>query len=339
MRFRDSYCPLPVLTLPAIIFLSTVILISNAMRLYTAISFCIFIVPTPCGAWGNLAHRTIALLAQNYFTQDASEYVRDLLGSETLDSAAIWADEYKQLPEGRNTGSWHFVDARDDPPDSCSVDYHRDCHSNRTCIIDAIENMTSSMVDTIALLEERTMALKFILHLIGDIHCPLHAESIARGGNDIPVFYKGEESNLHFVWDVSMPRDVANGEEENEVEVAKRWAEQLYNSRLKSPELLMIPRYSEKYEIEGFAEDVNANESRKNQVMEWAREANALVCTVVLPDGVEGIKNKELSRWYLKAATAVIERQVFLAGFRLGMWINALVANGTGANEDRDELR
>ncbi|KAF1962460.1 nuclease S1 [Byssothecium circinans] len=309
------------------------------MRLCAALSFCVIFVPSPCDAWGNLAHRTIALLAQKYFTQDALEYTRNLLGSETIDSAAIWADEYKQLPEGRNTGSWHFVDARDDPPDSCSVDYHRDCQSNRTCIIDAIQNTTSSMIDTTASPEERTMALKFILHLIGDIHCPLHAESIARGGNDVPVLYEGEETNLHFAWDVAMPRDVANGAEKDEVEVAKRWAEQLYNGSIKSPDLFTIARYSERNDIGDFAEDLNANESRINQVMDWAREANAVVCTVVLPDGVEATKNKELSGSYFKASAAVIERQIFLAGFRLGMWINVLVANGTATNEDRDELR
>jgi len=63
-------------------------------------------------AWGNLAHRTIVLLAQKQFTPSASLYTQSLLGSETLSDAAIWADTYKFLPEGRYTSNWHFVDAQ-----------------------------------------------------------------------------------------------------------------------------------------------------------------------------------------------------------------------------------
>lgn len=303
------------------------------------LSFCIIFIPSLCNAWGNLAHRTIALLAQKHLTQEALEYTKDLLGSETIDSAAIWADAYKLLPQGRKTGSWHFVDAQDDPPNSCSLDYHRDCQPNRTCIIDAIRDMTGSMVDATASPEERKRALKFILHLIGDIHCPLHAESIARGGNDITVMYRGKVTNLHFVWDVYMPRDVANGEGEDEVEVAKRWAEQLYNSSAKPPDTPAIPTHYDQISLGVFMADFNAINSRQEHVLGWAREANALVCAIVLQDGVEAIRNKELSGEYFKASAAVIQRQIALSGVRLAMWINSLVANSTGATEEGEESK
>lgn len=304
------------------------------MRLWKGLFLSAALGPLPCEAWGNLAHRTIALLAQKYFTQDALVYTKGLLGSETIDSAAIWADDYKQLPEGRSTGSWHFVDARDHPPSSCSVDYHRDCQPNRTCVIDAIQNMTSRVNDNLLSTQERTMALKFILHLIGDIHCPLHAEAIARGGNDIPVLYAGMETNLHFVWDVSMPHDVANRKEgDDEVEVAKRWADQLYDKSRETPNLWGQEA------IPTLMDSIIHSESRDGYIMAWAREANALVCAVALSGGVDAIKHKDLSTSYFDVSAQVIERQIYSAGSRLGAWINLLATNSTAVSGERGELR
>ena len=53
--------------------------------------------------------------------------------------------------------------------------------------------------------DERTLALRFIIHIIGDLHQPLHVgNGIDRGGNDVKVTWFGEQSNLHSVWDSKM---------------------------------------------------------------------------------------------------------------------------------------
>lgn len=305
------------------------------MRLCAAFTLCAIFAPVPCNAWGNLAHRTIALLAQKHFTKEASKYIRDLIGTETIDSAAIWADEYKQLPEGRSTISWHFVDSRDDPPNTCNVDYHRDCQPNRTCIIEAIRDTTERMKDATVSTKERNIALKFVLHLIGDIHCPLHAESIARGGNDIPVLYRGEKTNLHFVWDVSMPNDIASNNGNDEAKVAKRWAEQLDNSISDVYQPTSLSVYDEI--LRG---DVDLKDILEGYALNWARETNTLVCTVVLDEGAEAIRNKELSGVYFNTSAPVIEHQLSVAGVRLAMWINSLVYIAEKeATREREELR
>ena len=299
----------------------------------------LFYVLPLCDAWGNLAHRTIGFLAQKHFTPEALEYTQDLLGKETIDSAAIWADTYKLLPWGRKTGSWHFVDAQDNPPSSCSVDYHRDCQPNRTCIITAIADMTDEITDPTVARKGKKKALKFLLHLIGDLHCPLHAESIARGGNDIPVLYHDQNTNLHFVWDVLMPREAAKGEGQNEVEVAKRWAGQLYNSTVGEPYTLT---FDSSYGPEAPSSSMaafGARDDSEELLLRWAREANALVCRMVLKDGVEAIKGKELSGEYFDDSIAIIERQIALSGVRLAMWINSIAAIARDTAKEREELR
>ncbi|KAF2269168.1 S1/P1 nuclease [Lojkania enalia] len=276
-----------------------------------------------CDAWGNLAHRTIALLAQKHFTPEAAEFTRDLLGKESIDSAAIWADTYKLFPWGRKTASWHFVDAQDEPPNACSVDYHRDCQPNRTCIITAIIDMTDKVIDITEVRKERKKALKFLLHLMGDLHCPLHAESIARGGNDIPVLYHGKSTNLHFTWDVLMPQDIAEGKGLKETEVALHWAEKLYSRTFTT----------------SAGHGKNWSSEAATLILGWAKGANALVCRVVLKDGVEAIEGKELSGKYFQDSVEALEYQIALSGFRLAMWIHSLARSSANMPEERDELR
>jgi hypothetical protein len=93
-----------------------------------------------CG-WGNLGHRTIALLADRHLTTAGAAYVAVLLSNEEISEAAIWPDKYKNTLEGRYTTSWHFVDANDQPPTLCSVEFDRDCDPNRMCILAALANV------------------------------------------------------------------------------------------------------------------------------------------------------------------------------------------------------
>ena len=49
---------------------------------------------------------------------------------------------------------------------------------------------------------DRIEALKFLVHFVGDVHQPLHAGyGVDRGGNDIKVWFYGDNTNLHSLWD------------------------------------------------------------------------------------------------------------------------------------------
>lgn len=78
-------------------------------------------------AWGVLGHATVATIASYYLTDDAKSYVSGLLGNEvSMASVASWADEYRSTRDGRFSAPYHFIDAEDSPPTSCSVDANRD---------------------------------------------------------------------------------------------------------------------------------------------------------------------------------------------------------------------
>jgi hypothetical protein len=89
-------------------------------------------------AWGNLGHRTVGYLAEKYLSNAGRIYIMNILGDVDISDAAIWADWYKNTPEGKDTGSWHFINAHDSPPKSCDLDFARDCGDG--CIVTAILN-------------------------------------------------------------------------------------------------------------------------------------------------------------------------------------------------------
>jgi hypothetical protein len=161
-------------------------------------------------AWGREGHRLTALVAEQYLTPQAKAQVALLLKKESLADVAPWADSYRQ--DHAETAPWHFVDI---PLAQSKFDRNRDCPVSkadpkspwRDCVTDRILYFEGRLGDTSLSPQERAFALKFLVHLIGDIHQPFHALGDARGGNEIAVSFLGSSQcdsyhcNLHGVWD------------------------------------------------------------------------------------------------------------------------------------------
>lgn len=164
-------------------------------------------------AWGREGHRLTALVAEQYLSPEAKAQIAQLLGSDTFVNIAPWADEYRR--DHPETGPWHYVDI---PSTEKSYDRMRDCPAPkadpqspwRDCVTDRIRYFEGRLSDASLSPADRAMALKFVVHLIGDIHQPFHALGDARGGNGIAVSFFGSTScgsytcNLHGIWDDSM---------------------------------------------------------------------------------------------------------------------------------------
>jgi hypothetical protein len=105
-----------------------------------------------------------------------------------LANVASWADTYRSTTAGKFSAPYHYIDANDSPPKSCNVDYARDCTSSG-CSISAISNYTQRVGDARLSTANTAEALKFLVHLIGDITQPLHDEALETGGNDIKVTF------------------------------------------------------------------------------------------------------------------------------------------------------
>ncbi|KAG8880942.1 hypothetical protein FRB99_004770 [Tulasnella sp. 403] len=110
--------------------------------LTVAVSALTFTIPT--NAWGTLGHRTVASVAIQYLKPTTLSAVNAILANDptkttsnpTLIDVATWADSYRYTTAGSFTAPFHYVDANDNPPSSCGVDYARDCVGG--CVISAM---------------------------------------------------------------------------------------------------------------------------------------------------------------------------------------------------------
>lgn len=146
--------------------------------------------------WGPLGHRVVAEIAMSRLSPAVADETRRLLGGQTLADVASWADEVRrELPK---TAPWHYVDI--EVTDSSYVPA-RDCKED-ACIVAALNTQIAILSDHRRSDADRATALKWVVHLVGDIHQPLHAgERHDRGGNDVKVTFNGNRTNLHALWD------------------------------------------------------------------------------------------------------------------------------------------
>ena len=171
----------------------------------------------PVSAWGAQGHRLVGLIAANELTPAATRNVTWLLGHQTLADVSSWADRYNSGVH--QTFFWHFLNI---PPDATSYDRDRDCPRQpdtivsaredpwRDCAVDRILYNQARLADTTLDRADRAIALKFLVHFVGDLHQPFHALGVGHGGNDIKVSIFGSDTcgnypcNLHTVWDSSL---------------------------------------------------------------------------------------------------------------------------------------
>lgn len=272
-------------------------------------------------AWGTLGHTTVAYLAQSYVSDSTASWAKSILSDNStsyLANIATWADSYRYTDEGEFTAPLHYIDAEDDPPNQCGVDFERDC-SEEGCIVSAIANYTqraqasSSELDA----EQINYALRFLVHFLGDIQQPLHCEAFAIGGNDVDVTYNGEETNLHHIWDTEMPEQLRGGYNLSD---AKAWADDL-------KEDIDGGKYAD--QAEEWLDGLDVQDPKASALV-WARDANSYVCSVVMPDGAEPLESDDLSGEYYDSAIGTIEMQIAKGGYRLAAWLDAIAEAGGG---------
>jgi hypothetical protein len=174
--------------------------------------------PAPALAWGYEGHRIVATIARSYLTPDVARQVDALLAADTdtlaahnMIEAATWADTYRN--SHRETSDWHFVDLELSGPDEKAACFGFPAPSRpasagpeHDCLIDRTNAFLAELKDRATPTPERIIALKFVLHFVGDLHQPLHAaDNHDRGGNCVRLSLGGARTtNLHSFWDTGL---------------------------------------------------------------------------------------------------------------------------------------
>lgn len=164
------------------------------------------LVSTPAFAWGAQGHRLVARLAEAHLDPAAKAEVDRLLATEpgdTLANIAPWADQLRaEDPDlGKRSAGWHYVNMAED---GCVYDPPKHCRDG-DCVIEALKAQSARLADRSLSDAERLQALKFVVHLVGDMHQPMHAGyGHDKGGNTYQLQFNERGTNLHSLWDSGM---------------------------------------------------------------------------------------------------------------------------------------
>lgn len=243
------------------------------------------VLPISARAWGSTGHEIVAAIAAARLTPAARTEVERLLGDRAgnaLREAANWADQSRAASRGRGA-RLHYVNF---PRGECRYVAERDCSGGR-CVVAALARHARALAQD-GERQSRAEALRWVVHLVGDVHQPLHAAwADDRGGNDVQLRYQGRGTNLHALLDTGLLR--ASG--------------------------LDAPAYTRVLEREQAAPPVAVSRWDGGAPVRWAEESCALADRVY-PEG------RRVEPAFAARTRALLEQRLFLAGLRLASTLN-----------------
>jgi hypothetical protein len=157
-------------------------------------------------SWGKIGHRTVGEIAQRQLSFTAEQKINEILDGQSLAVASTWADEMRSNPEFDKYSTWHYVNL---PLDKEYGDVEHLGPNVVKMINTAIPILQSPMADK----KTKQFWLKYLVHMVGDVHQPLHTgREEDWGGNKINVYFKGRKdaeglTNLHDLWDAGLIDD------------------------------------------------------------------------------------------------------------------------------------
>lgn len=159
-----------------------------------------FYLPGKALAWGQLGHRIVGEIADSYLTAKARAEIKKILGTESVAMASTWADFIKSDSTYKSLDIWHYVNFEK----NLSYEEFKEVLKKDTAI-DAytrVQFLVKELKKKGLAKDKKQAYLRLLIHLIGDVHQPLHVSPVGTsGGNDIKVQWFSTPSNLHRVWD------------------------------------------------------------------------------------------------------------------------------------------
>ena len=153
-------------------------------------------------AWGPLGHRAIALIAEEHLTPAARAFVAERLENSSMAGAANWADSVTDDPRFPGSIWYHFEKIPDGVGYLDNLRALPGKQRRKGGAVVAILAAEDCLRDPGARRRDQTTALKFLIHLVGDLHQPLHTgRPEDKGGVEIETTWSGAPMSLHRIWD------------------------------------------------------------------------------------------------------------------------------------------
>ena len=254
--------------------------------------------------WGYVGHQTVARIAENHLTPQAKAAIHNLLGNETIVDVASWADEVVSQPDYKNTAAWHYVNVEP----GLNYQAFADAVKNQRIpnVYTALQSCEQVLNSKNTGVLQKANALKFIVHLVGDAHQPMHVSRAEdRGGNSIQMQFNGKGTNLHALWD----------------------------SGLIGHESLSFAQKAAEYDT---ATPQQIKRWQNDDIIIWLFESYQISMQLY----TEAEKNNNADETYYTSHISILQHRIERAGIRLAGVLNELFKNNpVGINAGKAEVR
>jgi S1/P1 Nuclease len=188
------------------------------MRKLQAPKFLLIVASFILLSWGRVGHEAVGYIAAAHLTPKTAAAIKELLGNETLADVSTYADEIRPDSFFQYTASWHYIDV---PAEENFKQFQASVYEQTTPnLYIALTHWERVLANPKTNRSIKIFALKMVVHLVGDLHQPLHvAREEDKGGNLIQVLFEGDSTNLHWVWDTKLIEHKGL----SAVELAKEW--------------------------------------------------------------------------------------------------------------------
>ena len=236
--------------------------------------------------WGKTGHRIVGEIAERQLTDEVKKIVYEILDGESLSSVSTWADEMRSNPDFKPYDKWHYVNL---PLDKEYPELQHDGDN----IVRIIERATAILKSPNSDKEMKKFYLKYLVHLVGDLHQPMHTGRYEDyGGSKIRLKFKGRKgtetnTNLHVLWDSNLIDDFKMSFTE--------WSNHLQN-KFRKKEILQKNVLDWTFESHWYAKDIYKNTP----------------------------PNSYLSYDYVYQYQPILEKRLYQAGKRLGTLLNEI---------------
>ncbi|MFT3826660.1 MAG: S1/P1 nuclease [Chitinophagaceae bacterium] len=160
----------------------------------------LFYLPLHSMAWGMQGHRIVAQIAESYLSSKARKQIQQILGYESMAMTSNWPDFIKSDPSFSYLSNWHYINFKAGLTDSDIQNYLQ--QDTATDAYTKINFLTAQLKNKDLEQSKKIMYLRLLIHIVGDIHQPMHVGRFEDlGGNKIKVLWFNEPANLHSVWD------------------------------------------------------------------------------------------------------------------------------------------
>lgn len=249
----------------------------------------------PSFGWGPKGHDIVASIAEQHLTKKTKKALDQLLDGHSIVYYSSWMDGIQNSPYWKNgynkTKTWHYANV------DKGLTYQTMSRNPDGDVVTGLEMLTKEMKENYANLTDSMKVdyVKMIVHMVGDLHCPMHAGRLSdRGGNQMKVKWFGKNTNLHSVWDSKI------------IDSARKWGYTEWTEQLDIADKKYIKSVQQGSYEDWFTETV----SQAAAIYEYVENLS--------------VENPNLSYQYVYDFSPVLEGRLLIAGYRLAYVLNLI---------------